>query len=86
MAASVVFSKEIQDQVQPLSNVLSATLQLVGEARSFYAARVELERDYAKGLQKLVATAKSKHQNMEMALVAGEAPSKPFHPGGGREQ
>lgn len=83
---AVSFSTELQDQLLPLSGTINTNLSFIGDIRSFYQARVELEREYAKGLTALVGKAQSKHVQITDMLVAGEAPSKQVREGAGRNQ
>lgn len=82
----VFFSQELQDAFLPLASVVGTHLNFIGEVRSFYAERVTLEREYAKGLASLVAKSQQKVSGMAEQLIAGEAPSKIVKEGASRDQ
>ena len=82
----VAFSQELQDAFNPLASVVASHLSFIGDVRSFYAERVNLEREYAKGLAALVAKSGQKTNAMAEQLVAGDAPSKMVGEGAGRDQ
>jgi hypothetical protein len=80
------FSEEIQDQASTVSKVIGTQLDYLSDVQSFYAARVQLEREYAKGLVNLAQKAQVKAAQVSELLVAGEAPSKVVREGAGRQQ
>ena len=82
----VAFSQELQDAFNSLAGIVGTNLSFIGEVRSFYAERVGLEREYAKGLAALASKAKQRSSGMSELLVAGEAPSKAVLEGAGRDQ
>jgi len=84
MAAS--FSTELQDQFNPLAAVISTNIAFIADVRGFYNERVSLEREYATKLQALVSKTQAKANGITEALVAGDAPSKMFREGAGRNQ
>jgi len=83
---TVSFGETLQDQATTLSNVIGTNLAFIADVRTFYAERVALEREYAKGLQALALKAQNKAFNMTPQLVAGDAPSKQVSEGAGRDQ
>lgn len=82
----VSFSEELQDQFNPLASIISTNLGFISDVRSFYAERVNLEREYATKLQALVAKSQARANAVSESLVAGEAPSKVVREGAGRNQ
>lgn len=80
------FSAELDDQATTISKLIGTQLDYLGDVQSFYAQRVSLEREYAKGLSNLAQKAQQKAAQVEEALVAGEAPSKIVREGAGRQQ
>ena len=79
-------SEEIQDQASTGSKLIGTQLDYLGDVQSFYAHRVNLEREYAKGLANLAQKAQQKAAQVSELLVAGEAPSKTVREGAGRQQ
>lgn len=83
---AIKFSDEIQDQASTVSKLIGTQLDYLSDVQSFYAHRVNLEREYAKGLANLSQKAQQKAAQVAELLVAGEAPSKVVREGADRQQ
>lgn len=83
---AIKLSDEIQDQALTVSKLIGTQLDYLSDVQSFYAHRVSLEREYAKGLSNLAQKAQQKAAQVSELLVAGEAPSKTVREGAGRQQ
>ncbi|KAJ6475039.1 hypothetical protein C8R47DRAFT_1143339 [Mycena vitilis] len=70
------FGEALPDQVERISSLFEAHLQLLVEVREIYRDRAALEREYATKLQVLTKRATEKRAKLVASLVVGEEPTK----------
>ncbi|KAJ7505127.1 hypothetical protein B0H11DRAFT_1976959 [Mycena galericulata] len=70
------FGQTLPDQVDRISSLFDAHLQLSSEVRELYRDRVALEREYATKLQALTKRAAEKRAKLASAFVVGDEPTK----------
>ncbi|KAF6744502.1 hypothetical protein DFP72DRAFT_1094692 [Ephemerocybe angulata] len=75
------FGSLLPDQFDKIASYFETHLELIGDIREIYAARVALEREYAGKLQALARKAADKKAKMEHAIAVGTDPSKSWDAG-----
>ncbi|PIL22850.1 hypothetical protein GSI_15545 [Ganoderma sinense ZZ0214-1] len=75
--AGQTYGQHLPDQVEKISSLTDAQLQLLEDVRDLHTQRVALEREYATKLQLLVRKAAEKKAKKISALVVGNEPTKP---------
>ncbi|KAF8817208.1 hypothetical protein BYT27DRAFT_7205072 [Phlegmacium glaucopus] len=70
------YGQALPDQVERITNFVDSHLELIGDTREIYTARVALEREYAGKLQSLARKFSEKKAKMEASFVVGNEPNK----------
>lgn len=76
MSGGETYGKELPDQVERITDLSAAQLELLADVRDLHRERAALEREYAGKLQALARKAAEKKSKKDATVVVGSEPTK----------